>query len=220
MNAPGQDAAHAMQSTHRSLSIFLSDASTQFIGQTRSQMPQDTQRALSSLNARGATDDTIPSAMPAGHQSQKRLPLKQENSSIAKNSRQATINPGDDEPRNKSISDVIPRPKFEIGSSRKKNGGFALSRPTTANETTAAQRHAPTGMYFVRDIFSLEEILHTNSCRTPMGQKAEQNTRPNTAASARNKTTAPLVAPTPTARAENCQFIISPNISASAPNPR
>jgi hypothetical protein len=220
MNAPGQDAAHAMQSTHRSRSIFLSDASTQFIGQTRSQMPQETQRALSSLNERSETDDAIPSVIPAGHQSQKRLPLKQEHNIITKNNMQAMINPHAVSPRSKSINDVIPRPKFEIGSSRKKNGGLALSSPTAANERTAAQRAAPTGIYFARDIFNLAEILHTNSCSAPIGQKAEQNTRPNIAARAKNKTTAPLVAPTPTARAENCQFIMSPNISTFAPNPR
>jgi hypothetical protein len=134
MKDPGQEAAHPMQRTHLPLSIFLFFASAQFMGHTRSQMPQETQPLLSISNPKTDTEDANPITMPAGHQSQKRLPLAHENISIARNTgtnRIETVSA-----RAAAANETTPRPKFPMGSVKTNSGETANIIPAAANTTT------------------------------------------------------------------------------------
>jgi hypothetical protein len=136
MKEPGHDAAHPMQSAHRPLSIFFPFASAQFIGHVRSQMPQETQPFLSRFNPKTETDEAKPITVPAGHQSQNRLPFAHENTNITRkmDAKTAGTAKGLSPPAN-SVQETTPRPKFAIGSMERKSGG-------TANITPAADTAA------------------------------------------------------------------------------
>jgi hypothetical protein len=123
-----------MQSTHLSRSIFFPPASAQFIGHARSQTPQDTQPSLSSFNPKTDTDDAKPITMPAGHQSQNRLPLTHENISMTRKT-EAKITK-DISPSASKAKEVMPRPKFAMGSMSLKSGGTANIIPTAATAAT------------------------------------------------------------------------------------
>jgi hypothetical protein len=162
MESNGQAAAHPRQSTHLSASIFLALASAQFIGQARSHIPQDTHFSASMDSLISATLEANPNTAPTGHQSQNRLPRRQEAITIRRKNARTAIVQAVAPPRAKSEIPSAALPKFDIGSGTMKRGLSAAITPTAAPAATAYLIFSG-AIYFFPAARSFADALHKNS---------------------------------------------------------
>ncbi|GHV32152.1 hypothetical protein FACS1894167_15060 [Synergistales bacterium] len=173
----GHEAAQEKQRTHRSLSTSFSDDETQFAGQLRPHMPQETHCVFEALDEsspilNGAKRDRTPRVIPTGQQPQKSLPFTDAASISASGKTSAVTRV----PSKKWIRALIPRPKFDRGSSSVISGGNDITTPTP---TIAGIMYLiPSGLIYADLMPNRREARHISSCIVPRGQRNEQNILP------------------------------------------
>jgi hypothetical protein len=184
---PLQTVSHEKQRTQRLRVIFFSRAFTQLTGHFFSHIPHE-KHPSDTLIPNGATPESKPSVRPTGHQSQNLRPRKNAGAEMIKSGRARPIADQFNSPRHIIATPLRPRPKLDIGSIAIVG---SLSMAITIPVTSGTRNLALNGD--MKRALPDRHILKKSSCKVPIGQSAEQNTRPNMTDIARvQSTTAPL----------------------------